>query len=937
MARLRIEFSGTRTEVSLKGGAVTVGRSNRCSINLPDKSLADEHFRIEKKARGYRVKDDGSGIGTLVNGKPVYATTLAHGDVILAGKVRCTFLDEAAAPERAEEEEAVPVAGPAQPISARGRKKRSRAQLGAMIGAFVVIAAAVVFFVMRPSPDDEAKVYWADAKEVLARADAEPARARELLAQAAVTLRKIKQDYARARIAATASVRLNEVEKVLKGFERIDAERKLVETELDAPAELDLRARLDLIRRTGHPGLLAAIRELEQELDDRRERHVREALHATETRAADALGKERYAEALRAWQECPVTDYGAVQRVQREIAALERQASQAYRSRLKLAGRSKSLDARVAMLEACRPVFAGTRHSSDLEVRIGALRARMQRRDVVVLKKPTPGKQPRKGTTPSKATPKEPIGPYEDPPKVGALIKQRRYAEAASVLHGISRHPDAKTRIEELTLLGALMADLVAAIDANPAGFTQVLLPNSTGRADATGADAGHLKTAQTQYAWEDFSAKAFVRLFRAAGFEKPPRLAVAIFFDEADLPKEAGRAYVAYFRSEQGPTTLTRILARRRGIPPPKAGFQLFRGQLVTAEEQAGILLGEQIDKLSKQAVSLNERRRKEAWDELEKLGEPALEALVAAVAARRTNAVADLKASKAFTPRRFAARYGKELEKRRKHALAFILDAKAYPYPNKSAEAQKEAEKRVDAVRELYEKPFGPLLKASEEAQALDTEVSSLDAYLARLDPLSEPMHEQVVEEIEKGLNMREVAIDDRDNRRIDYNLSIEKYNVGVKTTADSEERANVKAVNAYRWMMGLHAVKIDERLVRAARKHSIEMQQLKYFAHDSPTPHLRTPSMRAKREGYPSGAAENIARGPASGVAAFWAWFRSSGHHRNMLLGHTELGCGAAGHHWWTQKFGRATGKSLSPPKVPPDPDPPGQSGNGQPAPQ
>ena len=52
MARLRIEFSGTRTEVSLKGGAVTVGRSNRCSINLPDKSLAEEHFHLTARQCG---------------------------------------------------------------------------------------------------------------------------------------------------------------------------------------------------------------------------------------------------------------------------------------------------------------------------------------------------------------------------------------------------------------------------------------------------------------------------------------------------------------------------------------------------------------------------------------------------------------------------------------------------------------------------------------------------------------------------------------------------------------------------------------------------------------------------------------------------------------------------------------------------------------------
>ncbi len=282
--------------------------------------------------------------------------------------------------------------------------------------------------------------------------------------------------------------------------------------------------------------------------------------------------------------------------------------------------------------------------------------------------------------------------------------------------------------------------------------------------------------------------------------------------------------------------------------------------------------------------------------------------------------------------------AKFGKELQRRRKHALAFIMDAKAYPYPNKTPSAQKEAERRVDAVRELYETPFDDLLDASEPAQLLGREVKDLDRKLAQLDPLSEPIYEQVVESITKVLDMRNVALDESDRKRINYNVAIEKYNRTLKdTTVDEEERANTTAVNEYRWMMGRNSVKIDERLVRAARKHSIEMQHKSYFAHDSPTPQLKNPGVRARREGYGGGVAENIARGASTGRGAFKQWFGSSGHHRNMLSsGHTEMGCGSAVHHWWTQKFGRLTGKSQSPPNVPPDADPPGESGNGMPAP-
>jgi uncharacterized protein YkwD len=238
---------------------------------------------------------------------------------------------------------------------------------------------------------------------------------------------------------------------------------------------------------------------------------------------------------------------------------------------------------------------------------------------------------------------------------------------------------------------------------------------------------------------------------------------------------------------------------------------------------------------------------------------------------------------------------------------------------------------------VRKINARPYGRLLEVSEPAQLLDDELKDLDGKLARVDPLDEPIRDSIAEEIQKKLETRLIAVDNPDKKRIEHNLAVEKYNAGVKTTADEEERANVKAVNEYRWMMGLRAVKIDERLVRGARKHSIEMQQRNYFAHGSPTKHLRTPGLRCKREGYSGGVTENIARGAATGVQAFWQWFKSSGHHRNMVNpGHTDLGCGAANHHWWTQNFGRATGRSLKPPNVPPDPDPPGESGNGDPAP-
>ncbi len=933
MARLRIEFRGAETVVSLKEGETTVGRSNRCTIHLPDPGLAPVHFRIRPRGDGYQLKDDGSGIGTRVNGKPVYATTLRHGDAIRAGSLRCTFLTEAEAPARAPARPA-----PAPPPAPRDMK----VFLWAGIGAVVVLAA--VFFLLSGSSEKEAQVLWLEARRALDDSRIQLDEAVPRLRRAVDLLERIDREYAGTRVAGIASAALLDARDTLDALRRLDAEQAAVGDSIDEEAAQDAFARLAQIKEGAHPAVVKRAEGLIEDLKQARVRRNESRFAAATREVAARMADKRFADALRLWKEYEVADYLYRKRAERELAAVRAKIRTEYRAVLKLAGRSPELDGRIGLLEASRETFRGTPHAEDLEVRIAALRARRTQSRIVLKEKPRPKEPTAKDEAGPKETPAE-VEParYEDPTGVVDLVKRRRYAEAASMLHALSRHSQAKIRIEELTLLAGLMADLVGAVQTRADEFTGVLLPKGEGRGDAVGADAGSIKVArdgaETPFAWEALPAKSFVKLFRQAGFHKPPRLAVALFFDEEGLENYATQAYVSFFESEQTPVTLTRILARRRGIEEPAGGFVLFRKRLVTPEEKARVLLLERIETLAKQArTTTNEKRRRAAWAELERIGEPAVETLRLVLMDRRTRVGEELSKSKAFSASRFAARFGKELQKRRKEALAFILDPNKYPYPNKSEAAQKEAERLVEEVRKIYERPYGRLLEVSESAQALDAELKELDTMLARVDPLGEPIHDSVVEEIEKGLETRLIAVDSQDKKRIEYNLAVEKYNREVTTTADEEERANVRAVNEYRWMMGQHAVKIDERLVRAARKHSIEMQQRNYFAHDSPTKHLKTPGLRAKREGYTGGVSENIARGAGTGVQAFWQWFKSSGHHRNMVNpGHTDLGCGAANHHWWTQKFGRASGRSLNPPKVPPDPDPPGESGNGDPAPK
>ena len=962
MAWLKIIFRGAETVVGLHQGETSVGRSNRSTIRLPDPGIAPVQFRIDRRAKGFRVKDDGSGTPTKVNGRTVFATTLRHGDRIEAGGLLCVFLDEPEAPAgvRPPAPSAEP---PVEPLRRsvpgqeveRHERPRARARASAIqsgkSGLYAGLAAAVAavfivgFFLMRGSDEEEAAALYKAAVARSADSRQDPAGAEAILAESVEMLLRVRREYPGTRVSGTAEVALAEAQRVLNALEDVRAEARLapgIESEDDAQESF---LRLARLRGVTHPAVERLVLEVEMQLREARSRRLEESFGRASDEAEKLYRERRYGDALRVWREFEIGDYFIGRRAEEAARALDKRVVKEYRGVLRLAGRNEGIDGRIGLLEASRDTFRGTGHAEDLEVRIAALKARKRHLEAVVLRKTESGTP----TTPSTPEPGQPApetgldtGPYEDPPKVATLIEARRYGEAASTLQGISRHPAAQVRVEELTLLAQLMANLVAAISAEPERFDQVLLPRGEGRGDAAGADAQSLTvrrdSGEKAYRWADMPAKSFVRLFRQAELEKPPSLAAALFFDEELLPKEAAKRYVAVFRAEQAPETFRRILARRRGIEPPAEGFLLFRGAIVTPDEKRTLLLRERIARLARDARSTTASRRRSAWDELESIGEPATGILVTLFKERRLAAIDELKRAKAFSPQRFVARFGQELEQRRKHALAFIMDPVAYPYPNKTEPAQKEAEKRVDAVRELYERPYELLLRSSDEAGALDAEIRELDARLARKDPLSEPLHESAVAEVVAKLDMRNVAIDERDRKRIDYNHEVTAYNRGLKeTTISDEERANVAAVNEYRWMMGRLAVKIDERLVRASRKHSIEMAQLEYFAHDSPTASLRSPGMRAKRDGYGGGVSENIARGANSGVHAFWVWFRSSGHHRNMLIAnHREMGCGTFRDHWWTQMFGRLTGKSMNPPRIPPDPDPPGQSGNGMPAP-
>jgi len=136
------------------------------------------------------------------------------------------------------------------------------------------------------------------------------------------------------------------------------------------------------------------------------------------------------------------------------------------------------------------------------------------------------------------------------------------------------------------------------------------------------------------------------------------------------------------------------------------------------------------------------------------------------------------------------------------------------------------------------------------------------------------------------------------------------------GTKSVAVDKvayENQVVALTNAQRKAHGCGALRIDARLVQAARAHSTDMVQQGYFSHTG-----SNGSSFVAREinaGYPKKgpSAENIAWGYRTPQDVVTGWMNSPGHRANILnCGSVAVGVGlaytAGGSAYWTQDFGR-----------------------------
>ncbi|MEV0697019.1 CAP domain-containing protein [Saccharopolyspora sp. NPDC050389] len=126
-------------------------------------------------------------------------------------------------------------------------------------------------------------------------------------------------------------------------------------------------------------------------------------------------------------------------------------------------------------------------------------------------------------------------------------------------------------------------------------------------------------------------------------------------------------------------------------------------------------------------------------------------------------------------------------------------------------------------------------------------------------------------------------------------------------VAGAAPSVEDQVVNLVNKERAGAGCGAVKVDSRLVKAAKEHSADMAKRTYLDHT--TPDGVTFTQRISRAGHPSPGAENIAQGYQTADEVMAGWMKSDGHKTNILnCSNKTIGVALdTNGDYWTQDFG------------------------------
>ncbi|GEM_PF-3639690 len=960
MAKLIVRQGGQEQVVDLSEATVTMGRSSeQNTIALRDIKASRQHLQIEKATHGWKLVDLESSNGTSVNGQKVNTALLRNGDKITVGAVEVQFIDEHAAtvdvppdqvpaaskpaPEPSPSETAVPVliSRPAPSVDApkpaplvREVAPRKKNYVGMAIGLAAGFAALCVL-----------KILWNDISfESNARdayASAVQLKEQGKMADAAKAYEKVLLDYKGTKVETGAQRDLKQVRDHMARWDEAKDElshAKLLACVQSDPmyVEMELSQLAARYADTPYAGeFQALIEQMKHEMASRAD----DSFATAKKRAADAASRGIYGDSLDEWKRFQANFAGLpiCEKVEAEISSILAAASKDWNGIVATAN-DLALDGK--FIEARKTYrdnenrFRGTRYIAEVGRKMRVLEALASGSSADELAQAEKRLAPHRGDLDQLAL------------RADDLARQRLFTKALEAVTELdARLAEVKDdalkaeygpRGSDIRDMAGLFGKLVARLhDGSFQNKKYALAPEVTGEiADATDLYLD-VKFSQgfARVNWVNVPAPQLLELAGRMGLESEDVYALAVFAWDNGLDRD-GNITMQQFANrakDAGKPRLFNSVARHRAIPEPSDGFTYFKERWLTLEEHKYALLDDKRDGICSRIKASDDGDMMKGLGEMDALLADATlradfvdsckKARIASLVEKKNQKIAAVMALPAYMNFNKLKGLKQQLNAARKEAMATIFDLKIYPDENHGIVGQSKVDEKVDAVRDLWDKPLAVVAKFDTNVETAINSVKKIQELLQKYDAPQVSASgaedggneelESILAVINEKLSLRNVCLDSGETSILEYNKKVWAFNEKVESDIRGEERQVITLVNEYREMMGMKILEIEDHLVQAARKHSMDMEAKGYFAHDSLDG--RGPGDRCREAGYKSmGVGENIAMGMSTPEEANNGWYNSSGHHRNMLGGWNQMGCGRSGV-YWTEDFGAGTSQA------------------------
>ena len=969
MATLTIQCPGQPDQVVELGDApVTIGRAETCTAFLVEKKASRTHLTIRARPDGGAVAEDhGSSNGTWFVGggekggdQRFLRRRLEDGDQVRIGDTVISFA--AGAPAAADSPplvsgtlqltpaasapEAPPAEAPAEeptaarPVRPAGGERDPEAGAGpqrsrSMGKAIAVCAVALAIFA-------GVEIFLgAEAEKKAARkaAHLEALKTLEAVDGGLETFQAARDAYA---LKHPGSPDLLTLDRYLEQLEEREAYHRARHAELAtilqgmavAPRS-EMRFKLLQMRRELPEDELfqGEIRRALAGLDQRQTEEDMDGLRALEKQVEELIGGKHFAQARRLVASFEDVHEGmqadAKDRWKETQQRVEQAWEQASKELWSQVEGEKDPQARRRLLAQAWPRMVGTSKSDVIGDRL---------RSAASLAAPRSGEPLRPGRTPGAApgaTPAPPVPTVSDSllaraTKAEEMVGAREWAAGRAAYAKLTEETDGGRLLEEWKVrLGEVdqILSLVGALDEAAKGERKLRRKLGDGTWTVTGAtpetvELSSKRAGAKSFRWSERSPDDVLVLLTPSRPTVPQRMAVAVLAAGVANREAFVQALLPVFEAGEELAEANRLVARHLygRAEAPAGGYSAYKGELLDSVGRTRRQTEERVAALRTQADGL---LAKVAQD-------PQLKKLA------KLRALRD------------------ELDERRKYALTAIFNTTHYPYPaNKGAtpyqQVQQEINRRVKRVSEIWDNPYTVRVKRAGALGKLldqwDLIIAELDAKQIDVSALQKKMAPFARYATDEQLGIRTFYRDEDERQLFAYSRWVmTQYNPARREEAKDVEHRQVEITNAYRMMMGytavvkpgpapvdsidkdnvvtildqatlvkttpLRAVRIDNRLVKAARLHSEDMARRGYFAHQAPpNPATGTgptgPADRMQSQGYRGWSySENIAMS-ANPQQAHDMWCQSSGHHRNILSGWVDLGSGVGGRNF-TQNF-------------------------------